>query len=152
MTVPGRAERAPHVTGLLDTSFRITSVYDSRQLEPDRKRALIAAAFAPSGAHPRATHPPTREDRMSSIIVRHRVADFDAWKTAFDEHGTVRREYGLADNGVLRDEEDANMVTILLGTDDTARAREFLASDSLRETMSGAGVVSQPDVYIANEA
>jgi hypothetical protein len=54
--------------------------------------------------------------------------------------------------GLLRDEEDANMVTILLSTDDTARAREFLASDSLRETMQGAGVVSQPEVWIANDA
>jgi hypothetical protein len=89
---------------------------------------------------------------VSSIIIRHRVADFDVWKAAFDEHGTARRDHGLVDTGLLRDEDDANMVTILLNTDDTARAREFLASDSLRETMSGAGVVSQPDVWIANDA
>jgi hypothetical protein len=89
---------------------------------------------------------------VSSIIIRHRVANFDVWKAAFDEHGSVRREYGLADTGLLRDEEDASMVTILLSTDDTARAREFLASDSLRETMQGAGVVSQPEVWIANDA
>jgi hypothetical protein len=89
---------------------------------------------------------------MSSIIIRHRVADFDVWKAAFDEHGTVRRDYGLVDTGLLRDEDDANMVTILLSTDDTARAREFLASDSLRETMQGAGVESQPDVWFANDA
>ena len=89
---------------------------------------------------------------MSTLFVRHRVADFDVWKAAFDEHGTVRRDYGLADTGVLRDEDDANMVTILLSTDDTARAREFLASDSLRETMQGAGVESQPDVWVATDA
>jgi hypothetical protein len=89
---------------------------------------------------------------VSTIIIRHRVADFDVWKAAFDEHGSVRRDYGLADTGLLRDEEDAGMVTILLSADDTARAREFLASDSLRETMQGAGVVSQPDVWIANDA
>lgn len=89
---------------------------------------------------------------MSSIIIRHRVADFDVWKAAFDEHGTVRRDYGLVDTGLLRDEDDANMVTILLSTDDTARAREFLASDSLRETMQGAGVESQPDVWVATDA
>jgi hypothetical protein len=35
---------------------------------------------------------------------------------------------------------------------DTGRAREFLASDSLRETMSSAGVVSQPELFIANDA
>ena len=89
---------------------------------------------------------------MSTIIIRHRVADFDAWKPVFDEHGSVRREHGLTDNAVLRDEDDPNVVTLLLGTEDTARAREFLGSDSLREAMQGAGVVSQPEVWIANEA
>ena len=89
---------------------------------------------------------------MTTVFVRHRVADYDVWKVAFDEHGSVRREYGLVDNGLLRDEDDANMVTVLLSTDDTARAREFFASDSLRETMSRAGVVSQPELWIANDA
>jgi hypothetical protein len=89
---------------------------------------------------------------MTTVFVRHRVADYDAWKAAFGEHGSVRREYGLVDDGVLRDEDDANMVTIQLATDDSARAREFLASDSLREAMEGAGVVSQPEVWIANDA
>ena len=89
---------------------------------------------------------------MSTVFIRHTVADYDAWKSVFDEHGAVRREHGLADAGLYRDDEDANTVTIALKTDDTARAREFLGSDSLREAMSGAGVVSKPDVWITNEA
>ena len=89
---------------------------------------------------------------MSSIFIRHRVADFDVWKAAFDEHGAVRRDHGLVDTGLLRDDDDAEMVTILLSADDTARAREFLASDSLREAMDGAGVVSRPEVWVANDA
>ena len=89
---------------------------------------------------------------MSSIFIRHRVEDFDVWKAAFDEHGSVRRDHGLVDNSLLRDEDDANMVTILMSTDDPARAREFFASDDLRETMQGAGVVSQPEMWIADEA
>jgi hypothetical protein len=93
-----------------------------------------------------------KENTVSSIIIRHRVADFDTWKAAFDEHGSVRRDYGLVDTGLLRDEDDDNMVTVLLSTDDTARAREFFASDSLRETMEGAGVASQPEVWIAKDA
>ena len=89
---------------------------------------------------------------MSSIFIRHRVADFDAWKAAFDEHGAARREHGLVDTGLLRDEGDDNMVTVLLSTDDTGRAREFFESDSLRQAMDGAGVVSQPEMWIANNA
>ena len=89
---------------------------------------------------------------MSSVFIRHRVADFDAWKPVFDEHGSVRREHGLVDSAVLRDEDDGNMVTIVLRTDDAAGARAFLASDSLREAMQGAGVVSQPELWIADDA
>ena len=89
---------------------------------------------------------------MSSVFIRHRVADFDVWKAAFDEHGSVRRDHGLADGSLLRDEDDANMVTIVLSTDDTARAREFLGSDNLRETMEGAGVTSPPELWIADDA
>jgi hypothetical protein len=33
-----------------------------------------------------------------------------------------------------------------------SRAREFLGSDELRETMGRLGVVSQPEVWITNEA
>jgi len=89
---------------------------------------------------------------MSTVIIRHRVADYDTWKAAFDEHGSARRDHGLADTGLLRDEDDPSMVTVLMSTDDTARAREFFASDTLREAMQGAGVESQPDMWIANDA
>jgi hypothetical protein len=89
---------------------------------------------------------------MTTVFIRHRVADYNAWKAAFDGHGSVRREHGLVDNGPLRDEDDNNMVTIQLDTDDSARAREFLAYDGLRDAMEGAGVVSQPDVWIASDA
>jgi hypothetical protein len=89
---------------------------------------------------------------VSTVFIRHRVADFDAWKEVFDEHGAVRREHGLTDTGLLRDEDDDAMVTILLSTEDTARVREFIASPDLRETMERAGVVSAPDVWIANDA
>jgi hypothetical protein len=89
---------------------------------------------------------------MNSVFIRHRVADFDTWKAAFDEHGAQRREHGLADTSLLRDDDDDSMVTIVMNTDDAARAREFLSSDDLRETMEKAGVVSQPDVWIAHDA
>ena len=89
---------------------------------------------------------------MSTVFIRHTVEDFDTWKTIYDEHGTVRREHGLTDTGLLRDEGDANTVTIILSAQDSTRAREFLGSDSLREAMSGGGVVSQPDVWFATDA
>ena len=89
---------------------------------------------------------------MSTVFIRHQVSDYDTWKPGFDEHGSVRREYGLTDAGVYRTADDPNDVTIVLTTDDAARAQEFLASDDLREAMSEVGVVGAPTVWIADEA
>jgi hypothetical protein len=89
---------------------------------------------------------------MRSIFVRHKVADYDAWKPGFDDHGRVRREYGLTDAGLYRSTDDPNDVTIVMTTDDVPRAQEFLASDDLRETMSRLGVVAAPDIWITEEA
>ena len=89
---------------------------------------------------------------MSNVFVRHTVADFQTWKAGYDDHGTVRREYGLTDVGLYRGADDPNDVTIVLATDDAARAKEFVASDDLRETMGRLGVVSAPEVWFADEA
>ena len=89
---------------------------------------------------------------MHTIFVRHQVADYDVWKPGFDEHGTVRREYGLTDAGLYRDDAAPDTVTIVLTADDAARAQEFLASDELRETMANLGVVGAPDIWVTSAA
>lgn len=69
-----------------------------------------------------------------------------------DDHGRMRRQYGLADAGLYRSRDDPNNVTIVLTTDDVARAEEFLSSDELREVMGRLGVVTAPDIWFAEEA
>lgn len=89
---------------------------------------------------------------MSTVFVRHKVAEYDVWKAGFDDHERVRREYGLSDAGLYRSADDPNDVTIVLTTNDVARAQEFLSSDDLRETMGRLGVVAAPDIWIGEEA
>ena len=88
---------------------------------------------------------------MSTIFVRHPVADWDAWKPGFDDHASARQEHGLTAAGLYRGTDDPSDVTIVLTTDDVARAREFLDSDDLRETMTRLGVSAPPTVWIADE-
>jgi hypothetical protein len=89
---------------------------------------------------------------MGTIIVRHRVADFDAWKTAYDEHSAVRSQHGISNVSLHRDETDPSMVSVILSADDLGRAREFAASDELREVMTTAGVISEPDIWFTTDA
>jgi hypothetical protein len=89
---------------------------------------------------------------MTTIFVRHTVADYDVWKPGFDDHQSMRRQYGLVDAGLYRSVDDPNDVTVIVTTDDVARAQEFLASDDLRETMSRLGVTAAPEIWITEEA
>jgi uncharacterized protein (DUF1330 family) len=89
---------------------------------------------------------------MPTIIVRHTVKDFDAWKPYYDEHATSRERYGIHDGGLYREAEEPRNVVMVFQTDDIDRAQEFFTSEELRETMQKAGVVSEPTVWILNAA
>lgn len=89
---------------------------------------------------------------MQTIFIRHPVADYDTWRPGFDDHGATRREHGLTDGGVYRDADDANLITLVLTTDDMDRAHAFLGSDDLRETMTKLGVTGPPEVWVTTAA
>jgi hypothetical protein len=51
---------------------------------------------------------------MATMIVRHRVANFDSWKKVFDSMTDLRKtQYNWIGSEVLRDETDPNYVTII---------------------------------------
>lgn len=81
---------------------------------------------------------------MITLVVHHRVRDYDAWKAVFDEHEPVRRSHGEIEHRVYRDLHDRNRVVIHndFPTEDAARA--FLEDPSLREAMERAGVEGEP--------
>jgi hypothetical protein len=88
---------------------------------------------------------------MASLFVKHTVADYGAWKAVFDEHETVRKQYGFSGHSVHRDPQNANIVIVALRVSDLGRAREFAASDSLREVMMRAGVQGMPEQWFGED-
>ena len=79
---------------------------------------------------------------MTSTIalVRHRVADFDAWKTLYDGFAPVQAEHGVHAHQVLRSIENPNEVIVTHTFDSREAARDFFAMPELKEAMSEAGV------------
>ena len=79
---------------------------------------------------------------MTSTIalVRHRVTDFDAWKTAYDGFAPTQAEHGVHAHQVLRSTENPNEVVVTHTFDSREAAREFFATPELKEGMSRAGV------------
>ena len=84
---------------------------------------------------------------MPSLLIRHHVADYDAWKAVFDEHELTRRANGSRGGRLFHSSTDPNEVLLLLEWDDLDRARLFADSDDLREVMARAGVTDHPDIW-----
>ncbi len=70
----------------------------------------------------------------AAVFVRHPVADFDAWKSAFDEHEGMRRDAGVLGYHISRDEDDPNMVSVYLAVSDLDKAKKFARRRSSRRS------------------
>jgi heme-degrading monooxygenase HmoA len=88
---------------------------------------------------------------MPAMLIRHKVADYEVWKPAFDAHEHARRANGSRGGRMFRKVDDPNEVVILLDWDDLERARLFADSDDLRETMRRGGVADGPDIWFLTE-
>jgi hypothetical protein len=84
---------------------------------------------------------------MRYLLVRHRVAEFDQWKSAYDAHLHAREKAGLKQEHLLRNIDDPDEVLILFEVEDLQKAREFIDASDLSAVMEKAGVVDKPDVY-----
>lgn len=88
---------------------------------------------------------------MPHLIIRHRVADYDEWRKAFDDHRSARDAAGLTDLHVWRNIDDADDLVLLFEASDIDSAREFIASPDLRDKMQDAGVQGMPEIYFLDE-
>ncbi|MCO5760069.1 MAG: hypothetical protein NHG36_00975 [Chromatiaceae bacterium] len=88
---------------------------------------------------------------MAFLLIRHKVKDFETWKTGYDAHQPKRTEAGLTEKFLLRGADDANEVVLLFEAQDLTRAKVFAASQDLREKMQEVGVIDQPDIYFLNK-
>jgi heme-degrading monooxygenase HmoA len=76
-------------------------------------------------------------------VVRHRVADFDAWKKMYDGFAPIQAEHGVQGHEVLRSIEDPNDVIVTHRFDSREAARAFFAMPELKEAMSQGGVSAE---------
>lgn len=84
---------------------------------------------------------------MTYMLVRHKVADFPAWKRVFDSHRAAQQKAGLRVERVLRNLDDPSEVVLLFEVSDLGRARGFVSSPEVPEAKGQSGVVDAPDIY-----
>ena len=88
--------------------------------------------------------PETPQAPRMTMLIKHKVANFDKWLPLYEGHDSARVAYGLHNFVVSRGIKDSNMVMIALHMDDTAKAKQFSMLPDLKTTMQKAGVIGAP--------
>ena len=83
---------------------------------------------------------------MTHMFVRHKVADFDEWKSVYEDHRLARVAAGLKDLYLWRNEGDPSEVILLFEVSDVAKAKAFTSSPDAKEKMQAEGVQATPEI------
>ena len=89
---------------------------------------------------------------MAYILVHHKIEDYNKWKPVFDNDAGNRAEHGSTGGKIFRNADNPNDIFTLLEISSIEKGKEFAQSDSLKEAMQKAGVISMPEVYFLEEA
>ncbi len=90
-------------------------------------------------------HRGQRAPRSTTLITRHRVRDFDSWRSVFGGHQDNRRVHGATGHRIFRIGDE---VTVLTGFPNREAAERFLADPALREVVARAGFLGSPETRI----
>ncbi len=89
---------------------------------------------------------------QATLLVRHEVEDYAAWRSVYESVDGLRKEHGCTDAEVLVDPADKQDVYVLHRFPTLEKAQTYAGSNELREAMGRAGVKSAPRIEIAVEA
>ena len=88
----------------------------------------------------------------ATLIVRHQVQDYGAWRAVYETVDGLRQQHGCTAAEVMVDPTNKQDVFILHRFPSVAQAEAFAGSSELREAMGRAGVAGPPRIEIAVEA
>ncbi len=78
------------------------------------------------------------------IAVTHEIAEMEKWRAAFDADKPNRESAGLNDICIATAEDNDNMVTVVLATDNMEACKVMFNDPKVGEMMKEAGVMGQP--------
>ncbi|MCP4380168.1 MAG: cyclase [Hyphomicrobiales bacterium] len=88
---------------------------------------------------------------MVTLFVRHRVADYQTWRSVYDEFFTTRSSVGVTAEAVYQGASDPNDVTLILTLPTVPAAQAFLENPELAAALQKAGVVGAPAAWLATK-
>lgn len=85
---------------------------------------------------------------MQYVLIIHEVADYSAWKIAFDHAAAIRKEAGEISYQLLREQSNANQIVHFSKWSSLENARRFFQSPEVEEIRRRAGVKAPHFVYL----
>jgi quinol monooxygenase YgiN len=110
---------------------------------------LVATTRPATAADAPATAPATPAAR---VFVHHEVADYAAWRKAYNAFAPMRRKFGVTAQAVYQSVDNPNDVVVTHDFASADQAKAFVASDELKAAMQKAGVKGAPQVWITTKA
>jgi hypothetical protein len=98
----------------------------------------------PADSSAPAMAPTTMTDEI--MTIKHKVANFAAWKPLYESHDSARVANGLHNYVIARGVDDSNMVLVAVRMDDVAKAKTFSMDPSLKAAMKKGGVSGAPEI------
>jgi hypothetical protein len=86
------------------------------------------------------------------MYIRHEVADYVAWRKAYNAFDATRRKLGVTGQAVYQSVDNANDVTVTHDFKTAEKAKAFASSPDLKTTMEKAGVKGTPQVWFTTSA
>jgi len=88
---------------------------------------------------------------MIYVLIRHRVANYSAWKRGVMGAASLRKSAGETSFQSYRGSRTPNDITVVCGWTDMAACKKFVNSAELRVAMKKCGVISKPEVQFFGE-
>lgn len=86
---------------------------------------------------------------MATMIIRHKVDDYDTWKRGYDEADWLRKKHGITYASLHREESDPNDVIAVHQFKDLKQAKAF--ASEVPPLMEKLGVKGPPQIWFSED-
>ena len=86
---------------------------------------------------------------MATLIIRHKVEDYNRWKRGYDEADWLRKQYGITYASLHRAESDPNDVIAVHEFKNMKGAHDF--AKAVPSLMGKIGVIGKPEVWFSED-
>ena len=88
---------------------------------------------------------------MTTMFIRHTVANDKAWRKVYDDFALVQKAKGVTAQAVYQAADNPNDITVTHDFATVEAAHAFVNSEELKSAMQNAGVAGPPTIWFTNK-